>query len=75
MQRRERFDESGNIVNNNADRPNVPTMKVHGEGARIVKEVTAPLTKFRIVRGKTIGGGTSREALRRARRRLAANGS
>lgn len=49
-------------------------MKVLGDGARIAEEATAPLTEFKIVRGRAIGGGTSKEALRRARRRLAASG-
>lgn len=75
MQRRERFGESGNLRDNDSDRPAIPTVRVRGEAGRIVNEVIAPLTEFKVVRGKTIGGGTSREALRRARRRLAANGS
>lgn len=75
MQRRERFEETGNQVSNGPDRPKPGTVRLDGKAAEIVKEVIAPLTEFKVVRGKAIGGGTSKEALRRARRRQAANGS
>lgn len=74
MQRRERFGDNGNLVRRDADRPAVETVRVSGPGAKIVGEVVAPMTEFKVVRRKTMGGGTSREALRRARRRVAANG-
>ena len=74
MQRRERFGDSGNLVKNKSNRPTPETARVYGQGAQIVRERAVPMTEFRIVRGRAIGGGTSVDAVRRARKRLA-NGS
>lgn len=68
MQSRERFWQIGKLVRNAPDRPVVLTQKVEGEVAKIVPEMKVPVTEFRVVRGKTMGGGLSAEALRRARK-------
>lgn len=56
-------------ANNRADRPGVILTDVNGAGRRIVTERVVSPVEFRVVGGYTIGGGTSPEALRRARRR------
>lgn len=76
MQRRERFDESGNLAKKSPDRPPVKVIKIVGgfevdRADRIPLSFKAPLTEPRVVRGKTIGGGMSAEAIRRARRNAA----
>lgn len=75
MQRRERFKRSGNLIRNEADRPTVEMVNVgYPDAKQVIEKHVKPLTEPRVVRGKTIGGGTSKEALRRARRRATANG-
>lgn len=79
MNSRERFERKGKLVRRAPNRPPVETKTVDGglwvlRQNRLTVEATIPLTEFRVVRGKTIGGGVSAEAIRRARRRLA-NGS
>lgn len=74
MNRRERF-TSENRVNNSPDRLPVTKMIITGglkvnREDQLVVEVIAPLSSPRVVRGHTIGGGTSKEALRRARKHL-----
>lgn len=72
MQSRERFGDSGNLVNNDPDRPFqtvVPVVKPLAR--RIIREHRRPLTEPRVVRGRTIGGGFSNKSIREARKRLA----
>lgn len=71
MQRRERFQPGWRNVDNNSDRPGVETKKLNGKASQVVEKVTLPLTEFKVVNGRTMGGGTSVDAVRRARRRLA----
>lgn len=71
---RERF-KSQNIVHNSPDRPTITTEEITGgllvgREDRLTVDFTPPLTEPRVVRGHTIGGGMSREALRRARKHL-----
>lgn len=71
---RERFN-SENLVKNRPDRPPVTEVIMTGglgvdPADRLVVRVKESLTAPRVVRGHTIGGGTSDEALRRARRHL-----
>lgn len=71
---RERF-TSENLVRNPPDRPPVTEITIKGglgvgSADQLVVTVMQPLTSFRVVRGHTIGGGISNEALRRARRHL-----
>ena len=74
MQQKEHFQPSWRRADRNPDRPPVKKQKVSGNGAKIAEYLPVPLTPFQEVRGQTIGGGTSVDATRRARRRLA-NGS
>lgn len=71
---RERFDRRGNLVDYGSDRPPVVEQTIRGgfgEGVdRLEVRIVVPLTQPRVVRGHTIGGGMSREAIRRARRHL-----
>lgn len=69
---RERF-RSENLVRHDPDRPAVQKTAITGGYAvdhedQMSITSTLPLTPFRLVRGHAIGGGTSREALRRAKR-------
>lgn len=72
MNSRERFAETGNLVTNHAERPAVPEVivTINSEGSSLVVTHRRPLFVARVVHGHTIGGGTSREALSRAKRRL-----
>ncbi len=77
MNSRERFTNE-NKVNNGSDRPAVVRKVVTGgrevdEADRLTVMFKVPLTEPRVVHGHTIGGGTSIEALRRARRNWAKN--
>lgn len=74
MNSRERFGDSGNLVANQPDRPSVvdatETIYQVGDHSFVIR-YRKPIFAAREVRGHTIGGGVSREALRRARRSLA----
>lgn len=74
MNSRERF-TSENLVRHHPDRPPVRTHEVVGglnvgKRDQLVVKVREPLTAPRVVRGHTIGGGTSTEAIRRTRKHL-----
>lgn len=71
---RERFNDA-NLRMNGPDRPPVITEVVRGGHTvenpdRLVVSIRQSLTSPKLVRGQVIGGGSSREALRRARRRI-----
>lgn len=73
MNSRERFLRRGNLVGNGPDRPPVVRETILGgiavdEADQLVVTVTRPLTEPRVVRGHTIGGGTSVKAIWTARR-------
>lgn len=55
-------------ANNRADRLGVGLVDVNGPGGRIVDRRVIPPVEFKVVGRHTMGGGTSKEALRRARR-------
>lgn len=71
----QRTRENGGSVRRDPDRPEPNFLVVLTEEARqLVGDMTElPLTPVRMVRGRTIGGGTLVDAVRRARRRLAAS--
>lgn len=74
MNSRERFFRRGNLVGYGPDRPPVVRETIIGgikvdAADQLVVTVTRPLTEPRVVRGHTIGGGTSVEAIWRARRK------
>jgi hypothetical protein len=76
---RDEKDESS-LRENPPDRPQVDTITIIAgpKSYRMrVEGVRGPLMPFEVVGvggGRTIGGGTSREAVSRARRKMAANG-
>lgn len=76
MNRRERFSRRGNLAKRAPDKPPVVIENFWGglgveKADRLTVEVVVPLTEPRVVRGHTIGGGTSNRAIRRAREHLA----